>query len=513
MPVMDGNLYYSNPVIRGMYPDPSVCTDGKKYYLAASSFLYFPGVPLFESDDLINWTQIGNCLTRRSQLNLDGAETCSGIFAPTLRFYGGRFYMVTTNTSGGGSFFVRTDDIYGRWSEPVRLSQDGIDPSLFFDEAEDGDVRTYLLSNGGDGDGGFIQISRIDIESGREIGGRKILWRGHGGRFIEAPHLYKIDGMYYLIDAEGGTEYGHTVNYARSRNIFGPYEEFPRNPALTNRNLGGYELQGAGHGDLVQAADGSWWMLHLAFRQSGKWIQHHHLGREVCAEPVTWKGGWFYVADGTCRALTACPQGHSFGRQRPEFARTLDEIPDCEFVFLRNPRTENYRRERGVLFLRGTGESLESDASPTFVALRQCEFRETLEADVNPARARAGISAYMDGKHHADVFAVRDGDGLTVTARIRIGPASAERSVRLDGAESAPLCIKAVREKYSLGLTADGRTEILLECDTRYLSSETAGGFTGVVLAFFAEDGTDCGRWAEFRRVRFAGGPDGAASS
>lgn len=140
---------YKNPVLRGMYPDPSMCFANGKFYLVCSSFQYFPGVPLFESDDLINWTQIGHCLTRRTQLPLAENSTSAGIYAPTIRFHQGRFYMVTTNVSGMGNFYVYTDDIYGEWSEPVLVEQDGIDPSLFFDD----DGAVYFISNGSDDNG------------------------------------------------------------------------------------------------------------------------------------------------------------------------------------------------------------------------------------------------------------------------------------------------------------------------------------------------------------------------
>lgn len=206
-------MRYHNPVISGFYPDPSVCRADGKYYLVSSSFQYFPGVPLFESADLVNWRQIGHVLTRESQLALSGAAISGGIFAPTIRFHNGRFYMVTTNITTRKNFYVHTDDIYGEWSDPIEVTQGGIDPSLFFDGG-----KVYFLSNGGsdDGDEGITQCE-IDIETGRRLTQSRVIWHGTGGRYLEGPHMYHMGEWYYLLAAEGGTEYGHMVTCARSR--------------------------------------------------------------------------------------------------------------------------------------------------------------------------------------------------------------------------------------------------------------------------------------------------------
>ena len=199
---MNTYLTYKNPVIRGFYPDPSICRANGKYYLACSSFQYFPGIPLFESRDLINWTQIGHVLTRESQLPLKGADNTGGIYAPTIRFHNGRFYVTATNVSGMGNFIVHTDDIHGEWSDPVPVDQDGIDPSLYF---ENDDV--YFMSNHGNPNGSAsIMQCRIDPDTGRKLDESRPVWNGCGGRYLEGPHLYRINGWYYLLAAEGGTE-------------------------------------------------------------------------------------------------------------------------------------------------------------------------------------------------------------------------------------------------------------------------------------------------------------------
>ncbi len=174
-------MQYKNPVLKGFYPDPSVCAANGKYYMVCSSFQYFPGVPVFESADLVNWKQIGHALTRRSQVALEKINSSGGVFAPTIRYNNGRFYMVTTNDTTHKNFYVWTDDIYGKWSEPVEVDRDGIDPSLLFDGG-----KVYFLSNGTDdyGESGVIQCE-INIETGEKLSHAKCIWKGSGGRFLE----------------------------------------------------------------------------------------------------------------------------------------------------------------------------------------------------------------------------------------------------------------------------------------------------------------------------------------
>ena len=244
-------MIYKNPVISGFYPDPSVCEANGKYYVVCSSFQYFPGVPLFESEDLVNFRQIGYVLTRSSQVHLADVPSSGGVFAPTIRFHNGRFYMVTTNDTTHQNFYVYTDDIYGEWSDPIFIDQGGIDPSLLFDEG-----HVYFISNGADdeGNGGVVQCE-IDIETGKKLTPSKSIWQGSGGRFLESPHMYHLDGGYYLMAAEGGTEYGHMITYARSDSPWGPFYGLcrescahkPQQGALYNT---GYRPRGSGKGQV-----------------------------------------------------------------------------------------------------------------------------------------------------------------------------------------------------------------------------------------------------------------------
>ena len=236
---------FKNPVLPGFHADPSVCRAGDDFYLVNSTFQYFPGIPVFHSKDLVNWEQIGNCLTRPTQVDLKGTDGNSGIYAPTIRYNNGRFYMVTTVFPSRRHFYVWTDNPAGEWSEPIVIdfAIGSCDPTLYFE-----DNKCYFLWKEGD-----IKICEIDVESGKQLGEIHHLGTGLGGRYPEGPHIYKKDGYYYLLLAEGGTEHGHHVNILRSKSLFGPYEPNPANPILTHfsMKMQNSPIQGLGHADLV----------------------------------------------------------------------------------------------------------------------------------------------------------------------------------------------------------------------------------------------------------------------
>ncbi len=281
---------YSNPVLTGFHADPSVVRVGGDYYLVTSSFEYFPGVPVYHSRDLVHWRQVGHALTRESQLDLAGQKSSKGIFAPTIRYHDGTFYMVTTNIDKGGSFLVTTRDPAGEWSQPVRIRETGfsMDPSLLFDD----DGKVYYTRHGGGRNGGIYQ-SQIDVATGKLREEPKLIWSGTGGIWPEGPHLYKVDGTYYLLISEGGTSYQHSLTVARSKSPWGPFEPDPSNPILTHRGHPELPLQAVGHGDFVQTDAGAWWLVLLGIRP----LDHaHHIGRETLLAPVAWDAqGWPHV--------------------------------------------------------------------------------------------------------------------------------------------------------------------------------------------------------------------------
>lgn len=479
---------YNNPVISGFYPDPSVCRVGEDYYLVNSTFEYFPGVPIFHSKDLINWKQIGHCLTRESQLNLKSCAPSGGIYAPTIRYHEGTFYMITTNVCDKGNFIVHTEDPAGEWSEPVWLKQGGIDPSLYF---EDG--KCYMLSIPN-----RITLCEIDPKTGEQLTESKAIWGGTGGRYPEAPHIYKKDGWYYLLIAEGGTEYGHKITIARSRKIDGPYESNPANPIMThiNENAQMNPIQGIGHGDFVQAHDGSWWMVFLGFRpQSGL---HHMLGRETFLVPVRWdKNAWPVVnGDGTASLQMDC-ETLPLKPYAPAPVRTTFDIPKMgmEWNYLYNPVMSNYslKERQGYLRLKTSTVQLDdSNVTPTFIGRRQqhinCTATTAIELDKASLNDEGGITVYMTNAHHYDLF-VRQGDKgkQIITLRNRLGNMQhIEKEVELPKGKFY-LRVEGSKDYYSFSYSTDNKTfNSMGKMDVRYLSSETVGGFTGIYFALYA---------------------------
>lgn len=488
-------MRYRNPVVRGFYPDPSVCRADGRYYMVCSSFQFFPGVPLFESSDLVNWTQIGHCLTRKSQVMLEGAGSSAGVYAATIRYCDGVFYMVTTNTSVGKNFYITTTDIRGEWSEPIYVEQGGIDPSLYF---EDG--HSYFMSNGVDDNGkpAIIQCE-IDINTGEKLTPSRAVWNGAGGRYLESPHLYKIGGSYYIMAAEGGTEYGHMIVYGRGDSLWGPFENYPRNPVLTNRDLGGYTIQGVGHGDLVQSPTGEWFVVHLGFRQTDMWMPYHHLGREVCMTPVRFgDDGWF-----TCGNNGTTEQEYEINSDIPQNIRNLytfaNTSPDVEWCYLRHPDTSKYELSAERFVLRAGEYTLDDAASPTFIGIRQMDFRGTAEVEVTVDCGEAGLTMFMDENHHYDLMLRSSADGCEAVLKLNIGDVKHEQFAVPVSSCRVRLSVELDNLSYTFRVIDGDRVIQCGSAQTRYLSSEVAGGFTGVFIGLFAQKNGCTARFADFR--------------
>ncbi len=493
-------MKYRNPVISGFFPDPSICREGDTYYLAASSFQFFPGVPLFESRDLVNWTQIGHVLTRESQLPLAQANSTGGIYAPTIRCHNGRFYMVTTNVSEGGNFYVWTDDIHGEWSDTIYVEQDGIDPSLYFE-----DDRAYCMSNGTDdaGEHGIVQCE-IDIATGKKLSPARCIWKGTGGRFLESPHLYKIGNYYYLMASEGGTEYGHMVVYARGMDKFGPFESCPHNPVLTNRNLGGYLLQGCGHADLVDDPNGNWWMVHLGFRQLNEWVMHHVTGREVYLAPATFgEDGWFTAGvDGTNRLWVETDRIPELEQHRlPEYTFANTKV-GREWVYMKNPRPEFYDFRDHTVKLRSNGISLsDPQQAPTFLGIRQQDMNRERSGAGKAGAPESGVTCYMTPEQLYVLAVRRTEDVIEVFRRLTIGDISVELDVTKLPDEDVKLVVEVTNFLYSFRAEQQGKTYFLGGGQSKYLSTEVAGNFTGVMFGLYAQ-GEDQGEFSTFTDFR-----------
>ena len=294
---------FSNPVIRGGYPDPSICKVGDTFYLVNSSFEYFPGLPIHSSRDLINWELVGYGLDRKSQVdstvNLIDVQSNGGIHAPTIRYNKGIYYIITTNVyydkekkkADMVNFIITAKNPAGPWSDPIHiLGAPGIDPDLFFDD----DGRAWYVGNqmpenpNFDGEG-EIWLQELDIDEFKLVGTKYLLWRGAcGGVWAEGPHMYKKDGRYYLLIAEGGTSFNHAVMVALSDKIEGPYISNPRNPIITSRHLS-YDnwVNSTGHGDIIELDDGRNYMVLLGIRNQIE--RGSNMGRETFLAPVSWE--------------------------------------------------------------------------------------------------------------------------------------------------------------------------------------------------------------------------------
>lgn len=285
-----------NPIIPGFYPDPSICRVGEDFYLVCSSFELCPGIPLFHSRDLQHWEQLCYVMTPDNDFHVEKNCGNGGVMAPTIRYHQGTYYVINCNFSDRGNFIVTATDPAGPWSEPHWLTDvPGIDASIFFDE----DGQCYIMGTGNiwpDGKGGLRQgiwAAKYDVERFRMAGEPFALWGGAmaGVASPEAPHIYHIGKYYYLLIAEGGTEQYHSATVARSESVFGPYEGCKANPVLTMRHLGQRAaIQNAGHADLVDLPDGSWYAVFLASRLIGG--ESKNLGRETFIVPVRWELGW-----------------------------------------------------------------------------------------------------------------------------------------------------------------------------------------------------------------------------
>ena len=492
-------MSFRNPVIPGFHPDPRVCRVGDEYYVAVSSFTYFPGVPIFRSRNLVEWTQIGNALDRPSQLDL--RETTFGVFlgvfAPTLRHHDGRFWMITTvySHAGPSNFFVTATDPAGPWSEPVPVTLPAIDPDLAWDAA--GNCWVHA-SNGKQ-----ILRCRIDDRTGAVLDGPTPTWSGTGLQYPEAPHLFQRDGLWYLLIAEGGTERGHAVSIARGPSPEGPWESCPSNPILSHRSTD-LPIQNTGHADLVEAPDGSWWMVLLGTRPRGGSPGFHVMGRETFLAPVEWADGWPRLdpvqLDYTGRPPG--PSGHVDEHHCDDFDATTF---DHRWMALRRPLAQvaSLTARPGWLTLCGTAENLDS-TTPVMLARRQQHERCRARARVDLADAsEAGLTVLMDEFHHYEIAVTFD----AIVVRVRIGPAATVVATAPRGEGETVLVVETrpgVRGPDTIAFGVEdghGAVHDLAELDGRYVSTEVACGMTGRVLGMYAVGGHAAFDWFDYRPI------------
>jgi len=491
---------FQNPILPGFYPDPSICRVNDDYYLVTSTFAYFPGVPIFHSKDLVNWEQIGHVLDRPSQIPLEGLRHSQGIYAPTIRYHEGVFYMITTNVGAGGNFFVTATDPAGPWSDPYYLDAPGIDPSLFFDD--DGKVYytgTRPAPEGEKYSGNWeVWLQELDLESKQLVGEPVGLWRGALRDVIwpEGPHLYKVADYYYLLISEAGTGHHHACSIARSENVSGPYIGNPGNPILTHRHLGkDYPVVNVGHCDFVETQNGEWWAVGLASRKYGGY--YRNLGRETFLLPVSWEDGWPIMSPGTGKLEMTYPV--------PNLPKVKASIPsacdhfdaeqlDYKWNLLRTPEEEFYSlSERpGYLSLKLRPQRITELTNPSFVGRRQqhIDFAASTMMEFTPLsdNEEAGLVLLQSNAYHYRFVYTIAGDKKIVKL---VKCADGEEEVLTEiPVEASKLYLKVTAhgQDYSFyfGESTSNYQTLLENVDGRILSTDVAGGFVGTEIGLYA---------------------------
>jgi xylan 1,4-beta-xylosidase len=406
----------ANPILRGFNPDPSICRVGDDYYIAVSTFEWFPGVQIHHSKDLVHWRLLTHALTRTSQLNMEGNINSGGVWAPCLTYDNGLFYLIYTDVKSRiGAFkdthnyLVTAESIEGPWSEPIYLNSSGFDPSLFHDD----DGRKWLVNMIWDyrkGKNKFagIVLQQYSVSEQKLVGPITNIFTGTDLKLTEGPHLYKRDGYYYLMTAEGGTQYDHAVTMARSRTLHGPYEVDPLNPMLTSSGRPELELQKAGHASLVQTHTGEWYMAHLVGRPVKE--RFCNLGRETALQRCEWSGdGWLRLQGGG-RHPEAVVQAPDIPPYPFEAEPELDDFDSPQLGLhwstLRIPPDPSWlslEERPGFLRLRGM-ESMISTHRQSLLARRQtafrCEAETCLEFAPDHFQQMAGLILYYDTRDY-----------------------------------------------------------------------------------------------------------------
>ena len=527
-----------NPVLTGFHPDPSMIRVGDDYYIATSTFEWFPGVAVYHSRDLRNWELLPAPLRRLSQLNMTGEQSSTGVWAPDLSYCDGRFYLIYTDvkTGNGGmtfydvrNYLVTTDDICGEWSEPVYLNGSGFDPSLFHDD--DGrswlvnmqfDYRPWNIRFGG------IVIQEYSKEEQKLIGEPKNIFVGTTRRVTEAPHIYKKDGYYYLFCAEGGTKYDHCETVVRSKNILGPYELSPYSPLITSKPYPRNPLQKAGHASLVEGADGKWYLAHLCGRPVGE-ERCCILGRETAIQEVVWENGWprllggvnepseyFEVPESSPVSSESAPAWAKTGIWSGQDWRDDFDKEDWNPRFL-SPRIPLGERasltaREGWLRLYGR-ESLESLYEQSFLAARQQHFYFQVDTklEFHPVsyQQMAGLAYYYDTLSHYYLCVTADeqqGRVLTVMHKV-LNQFSMPLGVGVSIPEEGAVYLRLTGEKetaqFYYSLDGENYEKIGDALDATVLSDDyyrkiSTSRFTGAFVGICCQDIAGRGGYADF---------------
>jgi xylan 1,4-beta-xylosidase len=522
LPKAEGD--YRNPILRGFYPDPSITRVGRDFYLVTSTFSYFPGIPVFHSRDLVNWTQIGNAIDRPGQLDFKRLGLSRGVFAPTIAHKDGLFYILNTCVDCGGNFVITARHPKGPWSDPIWLPalEGGIDPSLFFDD----DGRSWILNNGPpDGKPLYeghraIWIQEFDLRRLRTFGPRTLLVNGGVDLstrpiWIEGPHIFRKDGWYYLSAAEGGTAEGHSQVILRSRSVTGPFVPGPRNPILTQRDLPADRptpITSAGHAQLVTTFGGEWWATFLAVQPYRG--DYYSTGRETFLLPVRWEDGWPRItAPGQviphvrarpklpAQPAPALPPSGAF-TLREEFAGP--ELP-LHWMMWRNPRERWYALRGGALELTPRAAGLGDNANPSLLVRRQQHMNATASTSVlyrpraEGDRAGLVVAQSDDAWFFLGLRRVEGRTALVLEQRLGANDPQGGRRVRLlddprlgrGRVVGLQIEVRGNRYRFSYGKLGRQPTRkpawvTFAEVETDALTTKSAGGFVGSVFGVFA---------------------------
>lgn len=485
-----------NPLLNGFHPDPSVVRVGDEWFLATSTFEYLPGIPIHRSSDFENWELIGHVATREGQLAVEHVPTAGGAWAPTLRHRDGVFHLVVTDAMGRGMLHFTATDAAGPWSDGDLIltqdgtgSLDGIDPDIAW--GQDGTVYITFsgLLLGGEGAGQHLGIQqvRVDLDRHLALEEPRSLWSGTGGQFPEAPHLYPVDGRWYLMIAEGGTERGHGISIARGSSPEGPFETAPQNPLVSARSTT-RPVQNTGHGDLVIGPDGTWLCVLLGVRPRSMTRAFSALGRETFVTPMRWEDDGWPAIDPV--RLNARPG------TRVDIDFSTERALDREWIAVRRTpgAIADLDSRPDAVVLHGEGRALD-DPRPIFLGRRQEHLTNAVTVAVDVSAGVGGLAVRYDERFHVEIEA----GGGAVVARAVAADLVQEWTASL-GSDLLELHIESRRpdadggfprtsDVFHLGVTVDGERRELAQIDGRLLSSETAESFTGRVIGVYAVTG------------------------
>lgn len=501
---------YTNPIISGMNSDPSVCRVGDSFYLTTSSCGYFPGIPIYKSTDLINWELIGHCITRPEQMDFIDQSINGGLWATTIRFNNGMFYVISTHMKRNRNFFVTATDPAGKWSNPIYIDTKGYtyDPSLFFDN----NGKVYFNYASGEGTN-VIKMAEIDVKTGKLLTSPKDIWWGGGGFGAEGAHIYKINSFYYIIDAEGGN-INQAVVLGRSKNIYGPYKLCPTNPLVSNKEKRQLLFQGTGHGDLIQYTDKSWWLIVHGIRNYGSFdALTSVLGRETILLPVTWKNDWPIVNNNQPVTKTISYTGISEKKKNVDFKDNFTTSKlQKGWYFQRHPAEDLWHVDttKNQLVLHGNENDLASLQKKAFIGKKQDlewgKLRLKWSFDAKSINEEAGVTFFMNENYHFDCFISKGTTNYNLIFRRKMDDINYTELVFPMQKPSVTIEVETNPWAYEWYLVTESNERIKLAHMSNYgISLQVAGGFIGVMIGVYATgNGQPCKNPAYFDFINYS---------